>query len=39
MLDLHITQRSGQQKARWWRNGTAKGQFCDFFHEAIALLA
>jgi hypothetical protein len=28
-----------EQKAGWWRNVTAKGQFCDFFDKAIAMLA
>jgi hypothetical protein len=38
---LICTTRSDrdEQKAGWWRNVTAKGQFCDFFDKAIAMLA
>jgi hypothetical protein len=38
---LICTTRSDrdEQKAGWWRNVTVKGQFCDFFDKAIAMLA
>jgi hypothetical protein len=33
------TSDRDEQKAGWWRNVTGKGQFCDIYDKAIAMLA